>query len=64
MDFATEVKIEEKNSYKTLIYSIIDFIKKDVEHEGTNQVFSPTEILDKIYCLASDLPDIKEKIYG
>lgn len=53
-----------RDKYRDLVYGIIDFIKKDVTHEGTHATFSPTEILDKIYGMAADLPDVKERAYG
>lgn len=68
MDYATEVVTEdlqkERDRYQSLVFSIIDYIKKDVDYEGTGLTYTPTAILDKIYGMAHDLPEIKGRIYG
>lgn len=54
--------IEVGDKCHELLCAIVDFLKKEKEHEGTTSVASPSEILDRIFGLASSLPDIKERI--
>lgn len=53
----------ERKSYELLV-KIIDFIKKEKDHEGTSSVATPSEILDRIYGLSEDFPELKERILG
>ena len=57
-----EMSIDKEPKYKNLVYAIVDYLKKEKNHEGTNAVASPSEILDRIYGLSQDLLDVKERI--
>jgi hypothetical protein len=45
-----------------LVCSIVDFLRKEKEHEGTSSVATPSEMLDRIFGMASEIPEIRERI--
>lgn len=49
--------------YKEALLKIIDFLKKEKKSEHVPSYVTPTELLDKISGIVSDLPDIKDKIF-
>lgn len=50
--------------YQEVLETVVSILKKEKENEGTASVITPSELLDKIGALASDLPSITDKIYG
>lgn len=58
----TEVSTEKERKYLTLIYGIVDYLKREKDHEGTTAVSSPSDILDKIYGMSQELQEVKERI--
>lgn len=52
----------EIDKYKNLVFDIIAYLKKEKDHEGTSAVASPSDILDKVFGMAGDLQDVKDKI--
>jgi len=53
-------------THKDLLYKIIEVLQQERSHEGTTAVISPTELLDKIMGISSEmqLQDVKDKIIG
>lgn len=62
MNEQADKDLEKVLRYRNLIYAIIDYLKKEKDHEGTTAVASPSDILDRVYGLAQDIPDVKERI--
>jgi hypothetical protein len=50
--------------YKDLVFKIISFLKLEQDHEGTNAVITPSELLDKIAAFSVGLPDVRDEILG
>lgn len=46
----------------SLVCDIVDFLRKEKDHEGTPSVASPSELLDRIFGMASEIPEIRERI--
>jgi hypothetical protein len=46
----------------SLVCDIVDFLRKEKEHEGTSSVATPSEMLDRIFGMASEIPEIRERI--
>lgn len=53
----------EVEKYEELLFKIIHILKMDLEHERTKFMVTPSQLLDKIACMARDLPSIRAKIY-
>ena len=56
--------MQQQNRYQEVLKIMIAFLKQERDHEGTGAAATPSELLDKIAAVASDLPDITEMIHG
>lgn len=54
----------QQNRYQEVLKTIVTLLKQERDHEGTAAVITPSELIDKIAAIASDLTDITEMIYG
>lgn len=54
----------QQNRYQEVLKTIVVLLKQERDHEGTAAVITPSELIDKIAAIASDLTDITEMIYG
>ena len=51
-------------NYEELLFKIIHILKMELDHEGTDCMVTPTQLLDKIAGMSHGLPAIRERIYG
>jgi hypothetical protein len=57
---------QELINSKTLLLKIVDILKADVDHEGTDAVMKPSDLLNRIVGLSSELglEEIRERALG
>lgn len=53
-----------QDNYRQLVHAIITLLKTEKDHEGTSAVMSPTELLEKIAALGSDIKEVTDRVYG
>lgn len=50
--------------YEELLLEIVRILEIEKEHEGTEHMMPPSQMLDKIAGMTHELPKIRERIYG
>jgi hypothetical protein len=61
MNFSGEKMVTR---YQEVLETVVGILKKEKDHESDGTAIKPSELLDKIGALASDIPSITDKIYG
>ena len=49
-----------ENEYKELLVKIITILKEERKNEGSSDLMTPSEIINKIIGLSTNLPDIRD----